>query len=658
MPDIHFHDVYAKFEDESFEGLGNSISGKKATIRTMASQLKSTRLFNENYFVFLAALDDVVVRGVKYVALPGDFSDDGQPINIRGLRKILDRYSRDHGIEFFAAPGNHDPTRPFGRPGGKPDYLGSQGQTQPIFSPKTQECLQANTNASSETFKNTYSLPIICSEDVKELGYETIMAELANHGFYPKKNYIYWETPYSDYDAGVYTLPVALAQASFKNRHYEICREGTGGDYKNESYSLCRYVPDTSYLVEPMPGLWLLAIDANVYIPEKKSENNVFEFLGSSYAGYNRMLSHKAQVVEWIKKVTQRADKLNKKLIAFSHFPMVEFYDNQSGSIAELFDAEAIQLKRKPKEDVTRALADAGIRIHVGGHMHINDTGVRQYQDGRFLINIQAPSMAAYVPAYKLMTFKENDKIEVETVIMENVPGFNELFEHYQQEYDFLQSIRAEDIWDKSILDTENYRAFTDGHLRALVRNRLLNQDWPEDLREMLLLLNGKDMLILSQIDTKLTVSGGECLKGRMAKLRQGGIWQTATIKADEMAEQAGFLLHDFSSWNGLDFAVDFYRLFNADQLALGDIPLARLKQYKVLSKALESKSVIVPKVKRVDAPAKPGDTFFRYFPGLIEILTGFQKGEPSKGLILDLKTGETLGQDKDNSIWSPVKKL
>ncbi len=81
MPDIHFHDVYADFKDGSFPGIPNPKAGDNATIRTMYAQLTSTRLFNENYFAFLAALDDAAKRGVKYIALPGDFSDDGQPVH-------------------------------------------------------------------------------------------------------------------------------------------------------------------------------------------------------------------------------------------------------------------------------------------------------------------------------------------------------------------------------------------------------------------------------------------------------------------------------------------------------------------------------------------------------------------------------------------------
>ena len=124
MPDIHFHDVYANFQDGSFPGVFNPKSGRNATIRLMHAQMTSTRLFNENYFAFMTALDDAVARGVKLIALPGDFSDDGQPVHMRGLKKVLDDYAAKHGIQFFAAPGNHDPNRPLERAGGKNDYLG------------------------------------------------------------------------------------------------------------------------------------------------------------------------------------------------------------------------------------------------------------------------------------------------------------------------------------------------------------------------------------------------------------------------------------------------------------------------------------------------------------------------------------------------------
>src|SRR5690349_9410166 len=67
MADVHLQDVYGNLGD--FAGLPNSKSHKSATIRTMYAQLTSTRLFNENYFAFRAALDDAFTRGVRIIAL-------------------------------------------------------------------------------------------------------------------------------------------------------------------------------------------------------------------------------------------------------------------------------------------------------------------------------------------------------------------------------------------------------------------------------------------------------------------------------------------------------------------------------------------------------------------------------------------------------------
>ncbi|MGL5638974.1 MAG: hypothetical protein ACRCW7_06485, partial [Cetobacterium sp.] len=96
VSDVHFHDVYGDFKGD-FKGLKSEVTGKYATIRTMDSQMNSTRLFNENYFAFIAVLDDLVKKDIKYIVLPGDFSDDGQEVHIEGLKKIMDNYTKKHG---------------------------------------------------------------------------------------------------------------------------------------------------------------------------------------------------------------------------------------------------------------------------------------------------------------------------------------------------------------------------------------------------------------------------------------------------------------------------------------------------------------------------------------------------------------------------------
>ena len=633
MPDIHFHDIYADFDDDSFAGLVSARGGKSATIRTMSSQLKSTRLFNENYFALLAALDDIVSRGVKLVALPGDFSDDGQVVHMRGLGKILDRYAEQYGIEFFSAPGNHDPERPYARPAGKADYLGAGGREQRIFSKGMAECQDYKQNWT--VIDAGYPLTTICSEEVKVLGYLGVMAQLEQHGFYPKPNYLYWESPYSQYEYLDYDVNQAQSQASLVQRQYEICHQGTGGQYRQAHYDNCLQVPDASYVVEPVDGLWLLAIDANVYVP--RDEINAgdladpFNFSASGNAGYNKMVSHKAHVMVWIESVVKRAAAMDKQLIAFSHFPMVEFYDQQSNAIETLFGANNFQLVRRPDEAVSQSLAATGLKVHVGGHMHINDTGIKHNKEGQFLFNIQAPSIAAYVPAYKLMTLKTDGDIEVETIVLTHIPRFNELFDHYREEYQYLVKQGANTQWDPGILDATSYAEFTQWHIRELTRQRFLPQEWPIEIRTLLFALTGRDILVLSRLNRPITLAQLTRGEFSLSQLQDTHDWEMAVQAAAQDAVGANLDLADFSQWNGFDLAVDFYRLRNADQLALRDINQGRLRQYTLLTRIL---------AEQQHANALTDSVFVKQFGGLFEILDGFRHGLPNDHFMLDMTEG------------------
>ncbi|MDO8342027.1 MAG: metallophosphoesterase [Cellvibrio sp.] len=639
MPDIHFHDIYGQFSDMNFSGLPTPTphGPRQASIRSMRAQLHSTRLFNENYFALLAALDEIVKRKIKYVALPGDFSDDGQPLHMRGLKTILDRYHQQYGIEFFAAPGNHDPTKPFSHPAGKMDYLGTGGKEQPIFS------LQHPVCAKKSHVIDKQMHAAICSDDVQELGYKPIMDFLGEHGFYPKASYHYFETPYSSDKKSHYDFLIASREAQFENRHYEICHQGSGGRYKQSHYSDCYQLADSSYLVEPTPGLWLLAIDANVYQPKQGSngdKQDAENFSGSSDAGYNKVITHKTHLLEWITDVVQRAQAQHKTLIAFSHFPMQEFYDGASDDIAQLMGEQKFQLGRNPSTTTSKMLADTGLKIHVAGHMHINDTGVYRSDNGKVLFNIQAPSLAAYIPAYKILTIKSDQQIEVETIVVKDVPRFDELFTHYRAEWNYLQSIAAPDIWNKEILQSKNYHQFTEWHLRELARLRFLPQEWPADIRELLMQLNGAQLLVISQLKTDISLAQIAALIDNQAQDKTlAGDWQIATKQAASVAKKNGLLLDSFATWTGQDLSVDFYRLWSADQLALRDIDPQRFAHYELLAQQFFLSTADHAAARNLTD--RPRYLYQEKLGKLLKILVQFSGDAPSDHFLLELNTGK-----------------
>ena len=569
VADIHLQDVYGEFTDTNYKGVKNPVTGKFNTIRTMNAQLHSTRLFNENYFAFIATLDDIVKRGIKLVALPGDFRDDGQPINIRALRRITDEYSKNYGIQFFAITGNHDPARPFSQDAGKLDFLGEDGKQLAIVS---------NENLMPSNFKKEVS-PIITS-DIMEWGYKDILNELSSFGFFPKERYLYWETPFSDYNYEDYSIKKAKKISGIDKRVYEI------SNHKLQ-------VPDVSYLVEPIDGIWLLAIDGNVYVPKKiisGLKDNSSDFGGASI-GYNNVLKHKKYLFDWVEKVAIEANKRGKTLIAFSHYPMIEFNDESSSEMKALFGSNKMQLQRVPDQQVADLFADAGVTIHFGGHMHINDTGVSTSKNGNTLFNIQTPSLAAYIPGFKILSVKPSKIMEIETVVLDSVPNFNELFPLYEQEYQHLKKIGDDGIWNREILNSKTYNEFTQWHLKELVRLRFLPEDWPEEFATELIKSNGKELLLTNTNEEKI-----------LAEL-----------------ESEKFKISDFESWTGFDMTYDFYRLRGADELAIPVIGLNRLKQYSFVCDQLE----------------KSGNNSFKLWA---QIFQKASKGQPANHFIINLK--------------------
>ena len=570
IADVHLQDIFGKFQDNNYQGIKNPITGEYANIRTMSSQLHSTRIFNENYFAFIEALNDISKRGIKQVVLPGDFSDDGQPVHVRGLRKILNEYSKKHDMSFFVTTGNHDVVRPFPQEATKTDFLGKDGKEQIISSSKTNMAEHAELD------------PIITS-DIKNWGYKETLNEMADFGFFPKKSYLYWETPFSSYDYQGYNFDTALKESLLQKRIYSL---------KNTNLSL----PDASYLVEPIKGVWLLAIDANAYVPNQKLSglmDNPHDFSGASI-GYNNVLLYKNHLIDWVKKVSAEAKQKGKILIAFSHYPMVDFNDDASPEMKLLFGSNKMQLERVPSEEVAQIFADAGIQIHFGGHMHINDTGVRTTAKGNTIFNIQTPSLAAYMPAYKILTIHSNSAVEVETVVVSTVPKFNSLFPFYEEEYAHLQKIKSPNIWNRDILKAKDYEDFTLWHLKELVRLRFLPEDFPVEFLTSIVKLSGKDLLQINK----------------------------NTLDIEKQLLSNNLTIQDFDSWTGFDMLFDFYRLKNADELAIPEIGINRLKQYQMVCEQLE----------------KSGNERFVLWS---KIVLKTMNGQPSNHFKINLKTNQ-----------------
>jgi len=652
MTDVHFENVYGDFKTTAFTGIPRA-DGKNATIRTMYAQLTSTRLFNENYFAFRAALDDANAKGIKFVALPGDYSDDAQPVNIDGIAEILREYQAK-GMRFFLAPGNHDPNEPHDDDeAGKNDFLTKDGKEQKVYATGNAACKAADPT-------------VACTDQLKELGYEGLLNKLADFGFAPKASDVHWETPFSRYPNGTYSYAEAQKSAEFTNRQFELCLEGEGGAYKpaGAAYTRCSSVTDASYLVEPVKGLWLLSIDANVYLPNAKFDptnpKSFKGFDGAGNAGWNKVLTHKKHLVEWITAVNARAKAQGKQLIAFSHYPTMDFYANQTDAMKAVFKSGAFQTARVPEVATTTGVVNTGLRLHVGGHMHFNGTNDVADAAGNWLVNVQSPSLAVYGAAYKIVTYQDTDTVDVQTVALNDVPRFKELFPHYEVEHAYLQnSTAAADIakrWNHGVLDTTSYADFTRYYFGELSRLRFMDEYWPCEMKEAATTLNLAQMLTMTQLQTSVkvaelkdqtgvlpltatcfaagTASGAPAAAGQLA-----ADWATATTKARQLATAAGVDFDAMAKVTAYDFHGDFHRTVYAGELALRGMGEARVKQYKLLMSAFPAAPAAPVKIADKLSDQNAVQVAFQsQFKQVFGILKGLGSGKPSDHFVIDYK--------------------
>lgn len=507
-------------------------------VRSMEVQVQSTRLFNENYYALIAALEDAAKRGITLVVLPGDLTDNGQFVNQEKIKEILDSYRERFGMKFFVTTGNHDPVRPFGMQNEEHDFLRPDG--------------------SRTTRENR------CA------GYADEMQCYAAFGFYPQPEYLYWETPFTSYQYADYNYQEALSEGALDKRRYTLC----------DSLEAI----DASYLVEPVEGLWLLAIDGGVYLPGEV-KNGVQTYEGSS-VGYNNVLAHKAFLLPWVRKVASEAKKRNKILVTYSHYPLADFNDGASDIVRKAWGNKKFDLHRVPSEEVTEAFLEAGIRLHVAGHMHVNDTGIKRGKNGKCLYNIQVPSIATCIPAYKILTAEDAVRFEVETVLVDSVPGFDSLFGLYKKEYEYDVRAGKKPNWSREALDSKDYAEFCDWQFRDLVRVRFIPKDLPEIVRKKAVSMSGSQLV--------------------------------AYAEGKRMEADAG------SDWSGYDLILDLYRLRYADKLALRWIPEKRMEEYRILFDAVRK--------------SEADDELILRLREIADIFECFLNGEPSGHFRIDLE--------------------
>lgn len=559
IADPHFHDITSR---------QGGWSGEGAAIRTLADTAASTRVFNESFHATRALLDDIVRKGISLVVVAGDLTDDGQASTMAAATALLDDYSRRFGLRFFATPGNHDLYAIHGRHHSK-RFLNADGSHTLVTSD--------DNVAQEDSVERIVSTQMYCG------GYDTAIPALGAYGFFRRDGDLHWECPFGTDDSlAARTFEIASADGATR-----------------------RQIIDASFLVEPVEGLWLLSIDANVFEPRNGNLDPTLEksYLDSTDAGWNSMLRNKPFVFAWMKDVAARAQAAGKRLVAFSHYPIIDPLNGTSADEAKLLNDTSF-LRRTPRPEVARAAATTGIKVHFSGHLHINDTAVFREGDD-FLLNIAVPSMVGFPPAYKVVEMN-GDRLDVETVTIAEVPGFDAAFAYYRTEA-LRNGVSA------AVTEATSHADFLSRHLTEMVRHRYLPKEWPQDLAGLVMQLDLGDLDRLAGIGTPVEPSDAP------AMLRDGASRETVGASL--------FALSFF------EMVVDWYRLRKGRELALDFIEPERIAAYRRLAQRFASASW-------------PQGCLQDRIASFLRMMMDWLDSAPSRDFSVDLATGKVERAD------------
>ncbi len=427
IADAHFHDISGDY------GLSQAVA-----LRPLAEVARNPRAFNETGFALRYALDEVVARGIGLVVLLGDYSDDGQMTALAGLGGVLTEYRARHGLRFFAVPGNHDVFADVGRHRGR-RFLNAGGGYDLVTSDPDRHDPAAGL--------------VVVWPGMRCLGAPEAVQRLPDLGFFRREGDLHWETPFGASDA------VDARQFTIRSS------DGATG----------RQMMDLSYLVEPEPGLWLLMIDANVFVPFDLAERGGHQddYADSTDAGWQAMLRHKPFILPWMQDVARRAALQGKRLLTFSHYPMLDACPAARVDAAAVFGAVPM-VRRAPGPEVARAVLNTGIKVAFSGHLHQNDTALHR-ADGQFVVNVGVPSLGAFPGCWKTVTM-DDQRVTVETISTGSMP----MPDVVRQAYRFEQSLK--DIGAERLIAADSYGVFLAEHAAHLVVRRHLRREWPAEM--------------------------------------------------------------------------------------------------------------------------------------------------------------------------------
>ena len=180
--------------------------------------------------------------------------------------------------------------------------------------------------------------------------------------------------------------------------------------------ALQRDTDSLSYVAEPQPGLWLLALDACLY---KQNVENKESTTGGRFS---------PQTLAWIEKMLGQAAKDNKAVIVMMHHGIMEHFAGQEKNYGEYIVDNY--------EAVAKLFANYNVRMVFTGHFHAQDITMKNYADsGKFVYDIETGSLVTYPCPYRIVNINEDQQAAISEGMVTSIKSHPTDFPQYARQY-------------------------------------------------------------------------------------------------------------------------------------------------------------------------------------------------------------------------------
>ncbi|KAF0219893.1 MAG: hypothetical protein FD174_1617 [Geobacteraceae bacterium] len=173
-----------------------------------------------------------------------------------------------------------------------------------------------------------------------------------------------------------------------------------------------------SYIAEPVPGVWLFALDSCRYA------DNLSQGSPETTGAFS------AATQTWILDRLNAAKSRGKSVIGMMHHGLLEHFTGQSVQFPEYV--------LQDWQTVSKSLADSGLNIIFTGHFHANDVTQKDFATS-VLEDIESGSLVTYPSPYRTVDFDlVNSKLAIQTTDVASIASHPSDFVDYAKNY--LQS--------------------------------------------------------------------------------------------------------------------------------------------------------------------------------------------------------------------------